>query len=172
MSVLVDDSYANPTTSLWTNVSSSVGGSFADTISLNTLGTITLSSGTPVQLGKVVFPSPLTKNAFANGCIYLQLGSSVSGSLYISSSSTGSITGCNSFSLSSPISNFYYLDGLSCPASGASTIYLWFNPSSSQANTTGSSSLTQFTEVNYSSMPTRAWNISTGSTSLATISGI
>lgn len=170
MSVLVDDSYANPTTSLWTNVSSSVGGSFADTISLNTLGTITLSSGTPVQLGKVVFPSALTNNAFANGCILLQLGTG-GGSLYISSSATGSMTGCNIFTTTSA-SNFFYLDGLSCPASGASTIYLWFNPSSSGTITGASVSLQQLTEADYSGMPTRGWNLNTQGNSLATISGI
>jgi hypothetical protein len=160
MSILVEGSFANPTTELWLKNSSTLGATYSESIQLKT-GLLKPVASTPFLLGSCVFPSALLNGGLVDGWVFIRstFASSFNATLYISTSATGITTDDELYTNVSIASgnNFYNLSGLQC-ASGSTTIYLWLNASSVPDATNGITIVPYIPNaVNYSSMPTNNW---------------
>jgi hypothetical protein len=134
MSILYSGSAANTTTNLWLGVDSSLGGSYAEIMSLGLPKTFT--NATYVTLGSVTFPNSLTNNAILSGWIELNTSGTTVGTFYLSTSPTAISTGSEGITIGSASGvRSFNLTGLQCPCAGVTTVYLAFVPS---GTTTGS----------------------------------
>lgn len=164
MSILINES--NAPGSLWLEASSSLQASFSQSPLFASFQKPV--QNVPLRLASSSFPSAITKGASATGWIYFRnlLSQSVTGTLYITTDSAGSISGASSVVITIPTGNSSYnISSLQCSATSGSAVYIYFTPTS--VITDSVNTLRAFPSlpisIPYASMPSNAWTTTTSS---------
>lgn len=160
MSVLIESTFANPTTEIWLKKSSTSVQSYTESMIFNS-GIQKPQNLTALPLGSANFPISLSSGITASGWVLIRstYSTNMVGNLFISASTNPIGSQLYVVTIASG-NNFINLTGLQAVSNGTSYT-LYFNPTAGVPDTINGITIVPYmpSGTTYASMPTNTWAV-------------